>query len=125
MAKGLGSVLRAAREAAGLTQAAAARAARIDASALSRVESQDRGDLRFETVARLAVTYGVSLDAIAAQCGFPATNSTNNDRTMSAIAMALESLRTAGRAEEDLATAIREALAVLRDTLPRKRRPNR
>jgi hypothetical protein len=44
---------------------------------------------------------------------------------LSAIAMALESLRTAGRAEEDLATAIREALAVLRDTLPRKRRPNR
>ena len=71
MAKTIGSVLRARREAAGIPQATLARKLRISAQVLSRIESGERADPRFSTVARIAALLGTSLDEIATLAGLP------------------------------------------------------
>jgi transcriptional regulator with XRE-family HTH domain len=68
--KPIGSVLRSARERIGLTQAALANDVGIAANHLNRLESGEKSMPRFDTLARLAARLGLSLDLIAANCGY-------------------------------------------------------
>lgn len=69
MAKSIGALLRAHREAVGLSQVALARRLRISQQVLSRIESGARQDPRFSTIARAAGILGISLDGLAAEAG--------------------------------------------------------
>jgi len=52
-----------------MTGAALARAARLDPATLLRIESNERPNIRFSTVCRLADALGVSTDEIASRAG--------------------------------------------------------
>lgn len=67
----MAQVLRAAREKANLSQAELAEGAGLVANHVARLERGDKAYPRFETIARLAGELGLSLDAIAAECGIP------------------------------------------------------
>lgn len=64
-----GEILAEARQTAGLTQEAVARALELTKGQLSQIESGSRANPRFSTVARIAYVLGLSLDDVAAQCG--------------------------------------------------------
>lgn len=70
MPRRLGDVLKSARLRTRLSQSAVAKRAGLAASVLSNIESGKRTSLRFETVARIAQSLGISLDTIAHECGF-------------------------------------------------------
>lgn len=61
----LGRTIRAERRRAGLTQAELARKAGIASNHLSRLESGEKIDPRFATIAKLALALNVSLDRLA------------------------------------------------------------
>jgi transcriptional regulator with XRE-family HTH domain len=61
----LGRTIRAERRRAGLTQAELARRAGIASNHLSRLESGEKIDPRFATIAKLALALNVSLDRLA------------------------------------------------------------
>jgi transcriptional regulator with XRE-family HTH domain len=65
----LGRSIRAERRRAGLTQAELARKAGIAPNHLSRLESGEKIDPRFATVASLAAALGISLDTLAKGLG--------------------------------------------------------
>jgi len=65
----LGRSIRAERRKAGLTQAELARKAGIAPNHLSRLESGEKIDPRFETVTKLAAALGISLDTLAKGLG--------------------------------------------------------
>ena len=65
----LGRSIRAERRRAGLTQAELARKASIAPNHLSRLESGEKIDPRFTTIAKLAAALDVSLDALAHEGG--------------------------------------------------------
>lgn len=67
--KSLGEVLKAARLRSGLSQSAVARHAGMDASQISKLEADERGDARFSTIAALSDVLGISMDVVAAECG--------------------------------------------------------
>lgn len=69
-AKSIGRLLRAARERVGLSQSALAQRVGIAANHLTRLENEEKSHPRFETVARLAVELGLSLDDLSSACGF-------------------------------------------------------
>jgi transcriptional regulator with XRE-family HTH domain len=101
-------VLKTARLRARLSQSAVARAAGVDASVLSNIESGKRVSLRFETVARLAQVMGVSLDTIAQECGFRFPEGTDESRgidiaRLSDLLTNIERLQK--KAQEDVAKA--------------------
>jgi transcriptional regulator with XRE-family HTH domain len=66
----MGRVIEDLREGVGISRATLARAAGIDPGTLTRIESGERINLRFETVCRIASALGVSADTIAAQTGY-------------------------------------------------------
>jgi transcriptional regulator with XRE-family HTH domain len=63
-------MLRSARERIGLTQAALANDVGIATNHLNRLETGEKTMPRFDTLARLAARLGLSLDLIAANCGY-------------------------------------------------------
>jgi transcriptional regulator with XRE-family HTH domain len=69
VAKQLGAALREARERAGLSQSALGQLAGLAPNMISRIESGERPNPQFATIARIAKAIGVSLDTIAADCG--------------------------------------------------------
>lgn len=66
----IGEILRHAREQAGLTQAALAARVGLAPNHLVRLETGEKAQPRFETVARLAAELGFSLDDLAARLGY-------------------------------------------------------
>lgn len=69
MAKSLGRAIADLRQRLKLSQAALARAARLDPGELGRIESGERKTPSFQTVCRIAVALGVSLDELAGSAG--------------------------------------------------------
>jgi transcriptional regulator with XRE-family HTH domain len=72
--KKIGTVLRDARLRAGLSQDAVARRCGMATSQISQIERGRSGSPEFATVAKIAPVVGVSLDEIAAACGYPGFN---------------------------------------------------
>jgi transcriptional regulator with XRE-family HTH domain len=66
----LGDVLRKARERANLSQAELATAAGVSQTVISRIEANARENPRFVNVLKLAYACGLSLDRLAAECGY-------------------------------------------------------
>jgi transcriptional regulator with XRE-family HTH domain len=76
MPKTLGRVIKELREESGLTKFALAKSAGIDPAVLARLEAGERETPRFPTLCRIAAALGVSLDALAIECGYlPGTKS--------------------------------------------------
>lgn len=69
MPKSLGTILRNLREQHGLSQRAFADAIGLNATMLSRLESGSRTGLSFETMCRLSIGLGISLDELAREMG--------------------------------------------------------
>ncbi len=69
VARALGKIIKDAREKAGLSQSALARASQIAPNVVSRIEAGKRPNLQFVTVARLAKSLGLSLGHLAEQVG--------------------------------------------------------
>lgn len=108
----LGPLLRSAREKAGLTQSELARRVGIAPNHVTRLESEEKSNPRFETVARLAVELGLSLDDIAFSVGY--RGPVRGRAKDSAVAVhAVNRLRVALQSLELLDTDIRTALASL------------
>ena len=70
MPKSLARLIREARVRAGLSQHALAREVGLAPSHLARLETGAKSLPRFDTIARLAVVLGLSLDAIAREVGY-------------------------------------------------------
>ena len=66
----MGEVLKELRERAALSQSTLARKIGITQAQMSRLESGDRKDPGFETIARIARVTGASLDQIALDAGY-------------------------------------------------------
>lgn len=73
---GLQARIRAARERAGLTQAELARRVGLAPNHIARLESGEKSNPRFETVARIAAELGLSLDELSIASGFRGSPST-------------------------------------------------
>jgi transcriptional regulator with XRE-family HTH domain len=123
VARSLGEVLKAHRLRTRLSQSAVARRAGLDASVLSNIESGNRESLRFETVAKLAEVLGVSLDAIAAECGFR-FKATTRSSIGTDIAQLAELLRIADTRFQSGAERISEALRLIEALGPQSRSPS-
>lgn len=75
----LGTVLRQARLDAGLSLRDLSRASGLTASQISQIETGKRPDPGFHTVTKAAKALGISLDDLAAGCGYvEASNKSNN-----------------------------------------------
>jgi transcriptional regulator with XRE-family HTH domain len=132
MQKSLAMALRDARERSGLSQTAASRRAGLALGQLSKIESGASPSPEFATVARLCGVIGVSLDAIAADCGFvPARAATKASALLRRLTIVNEHLEGALRSESDfakrLAAALSEVQAELVELTPtkRKRKPRK
>jgi transcriptional regulator with XRE-family HTH domain len=68
----VGEVVQEARKGLGLSQRALGKAAGIDASHVSHLENDPDRIPRFDTMARVAAALGMSLDDLAADCGYGA-----------------------------------------------------
>lgn len=73
MRKPLGEVLKNAREEAGISQRDLARLADMPTGQISKIETGISPNPSFLTVARIAESLKISLDAVASQCARPAT----------------------------------------------------
>jgi transcriptional regulator with XRE-family HTH domain len=57
------------REETGVSRASLARAAKLTRTEVTRIETEERTYLRFQTVCRLATAFGITTDEIAARAG--------------------------------------------------------
>jgi transcriptional regulator with XRE-family HTH domain len=123
MPRALGEVLKSHRLRTRLSQSAVARRAGLDASVLSNIETGNRASLRFETVVKIAEVLGVSLDAIARECGY---RFAERDETSMAtdIAQLAELLTAAEKRQRTAGAAVSEALRLV-EALGRPRRKPR
>lgn len=111
MARTLGSVIRAARTASGMSLNAVAKESGLSASQVSQIELSRRPDPGFRTIARLAKGLKLSLDELAAAVGLaePVAGKSlaQSAREVLALRRELEAIKTealklAGRAEKAL-----------------------
>ena len=103
MANTVAQIFRAARERVGVTQSALAAEAGIAPNHLSRLESGAKETPRFDTVARVAAALGLSLDAIAVECGYRKP---------------IAEVPIDGKNAVELAARLREVLRLLEDSKP-------
>lgn len=109
--KALGGLLRSARERAGLTQAALAETVGLAPNHLVRLESGEKSNPRFETVALLAAQLGLSLDDLAAACGYRTTRRDALDA--SALIRATNTLKALSRKLADATTEVDRSIVTL------------
>lgn len=125
--KRIGEVLRQARERLKLTQSALAARVEIAPNHLLRIETGERSNPRFETIAKLAAELGLSLDELAALSGYrEATKAGPRDRA--AFAKAAEDLSPVADGLSKAADSLRKTIAALRSeagpALRREKPPN-
>lgn len=102
----LGTVLRAARTKAGLTQAALAKAIGLAPNHILRIESGERLDIRFSTACKLAQALDLPLDMLATACGFPTQSGSQAGPAVEGL---LHAVRRAKAAAEGMARAAEAA----------------
>ena len=101
MAKTLGDALREARERAGISQLEAGEEAGVAPNMISRLESGERQDARFTTIARIARALDTSLDELAADCGLvPRRRGGAATRAVIPVEIAAELRRLSARMNE-------------------------
>lgn len=124
MAKAIGSLLRAARERASLTQTAVSKQLGLGAGQLSQIESGRTVSPEFATVARIAAVVGLSLDELASECGYDGRRSGDGSMALRRLTAANERIESILRSLDGAATDARAALSELRveiaDVTPRK-----
>jgi transcriptional regulator with XRE-family HTH domain len=123
VAKTLAEVLRSAREAAELSQTALADRVGLAANHIARLEGGAKVAPRFDTVARLAVALGLSLDDIARACGYRATASGSTGADTTGIVRAVGQVHRLRQAMADADSAAGELLVSLESAVGEPRRP--
>lgn len=114
--KSVGEVLKQARKRAGLSQNAVGRRAGMATSQVSQIEAGRRVDPQFSSVAKLAGVIGLSLDLLAAECGFEGFSAAGTRKPKpgpSAAALAESNLLAARRSLSTAAGKIDGALSAL------------
>lgn len=127
----LGGLLRAARERAGLTQAALGERVGLAPNHVARLEAGEKSNPRFETVGKLASELGLSLDEVAVACGY-SRKAAIAPKDMAAIGEAARVL-TAARSNlrlvdarlADTLTSLAQQLQVSSSAKPARRKPKR
>jgi len=118
----LGAVIKEARERAALSQSALARASKVAANHISRIESGDRIEIGFVAVARIALALGLSLDEIAVQTGSWPGKGGRLEPALGSSTIVLEELRRANAALKTAVHRIEEAERVVAGQLACRRR---
>ena len=109
----LGVTLRHARERLNLTQAVLADRVGIAPNHLLRLETGEKSNPRFETIARLAAELGLSLDELSELCGYRhRTSAAPRDRTI--LVKAAHDLAPLSDMLEDASKKISSVLSNLR-----------
>lgn len=106
--KSLGQVFRRLREEAGLTRFALAKAARLDPAVLTRIETDERPNMRFSTVCQIAGALGVSMDDIAARAGLLRRKGVVRGRPEAQGARLLSDVEAVGKLLERASTKVRD-----------------
>ncbi|HTV74753.1 MAG TPA: helix-turn-helix transcriptional regulator [Candidatus Acidoferrales bacterium] len=117
----VGPILKAVRENLGLSQAAVGRRAGIEGSHVGRLESGVRTNPRWDVVARIAAGLGLSLDDLAARCGYdiPAKGSSEH------IAAQVAEQIMVGQEHLQKVAVAQQKIAEIVGTRPRIRKPKR
>jgi transcriptional regulator with XRE-family HTH domain len=71
------------REETGVSRASLARAAKLAPAEVTRIETESRTNLRFQTVCRLAAAFGITTDEIAVRAGLKARSMAREKRALS------------------------------------------
>jgi transcriptional regulator with XRE-family HTH domain len=108
--------LRAARERAGLSQAALAEKVGLAPNHVARLEAGEKSNPRFETVGRLASELGLSLDELAAACGY-SRKAAFAPKDLAAIAEAASRLTVARASIHTVDSKLSETIASLQQQL--------
>jgi len=93
MARTLGRLIQQLREEAGVSRAALARSAKITPAELSRVEREQRTNLRFRTVCQIVFALEISLDEFAARAGMTKPKALTKTPATGTAAAILSSVR--------------------------------
>lgn len=107
MKESVGSVLRRLRERSNLSQAQLAKLAGVRQTDISRLETGQRGNVRFELVARLAAALSLSLDDVAYAAGIipkPPSSAAGSKRLADARYALEEAMEKATSLQEHLTT---------------------
>jgi transcriptional regulator with XRE-family HTH domain len=116
---GLAPTIRAARERAGFTQSQLAKRVGLAPNHVLRLESGQKINPRFETVARIAAELGLSLDELAVAAGYRGTVKVRpNDAAT--IAQLLEKMRAFLASMESAEQKAREAIKAMEESLQRR-----
>jgi len=83
VAKPLGRVIMELREETGVSRASLARAAKLAPAEVTRIETESRTNLRFQTVCRLAAAFGITTDEIAVRAGLKSRSMAREKRALS------------------------------------------
>lgn len=120
----LGATLRHARERLNLTQSALAKRVGIASNHLLRLETSEKSNPRFETIARLAAELGLSLDELSELCGYRQRTSAG-PRDRAVLTKAVQDLTPVADSLKKAAEVVLSALTTLRaeagSSLPRSK----
>ncbi|MDE2480802.1 MAG: helix-turn-helix transcriptional regulator [bacterium] len=111
--QGLSSAIRAARERAGLTQSQLADRVGLAPSHIARLETGDRANPRFETIARIAHALGASLDEIASAAGLATVAPESNSRYRAGAVRSAQALRDLLESHDQERSVLKDAVDVL------------
>ncbi len=127
MAKSLGAILRSARERAKLSQNELAGKVGLAPSHIVRLESGEKGAPRFDTVARLAIALGLSLDEVARECGYGGPGEVGTGDRSAAIALGSDLRRLLREIDVFSASAngLLEDIEHVAEPPPKKKAPKR
>lgn len=123
MQKRVGEVFRRARIDAGLSLRDVAAITGMSDGQISQIEGGVRSDPKFSTIARLAGAIGISLDRLAAECGYSGIETPRMSVEPSARERAalLRNLESAKAAAESLVERIDKAVDTARGTPPKQK----
>lgn len=119
----LGKQLRLARVRLGLTQAELGKRVGLAANHIGRIESGEKAEPRFFTVARIAYELGVSLDDLAAALGVQGYRRLQN-ADVSLIRQTVETMSSVSTALEAAKERLESAITTLSEP-PKERRPRK